>query len=296
MDRGERRSHEQGDGMTFKQTYRPFFLEYALLAEFNLVRRQQPVGVFVIPSSASALIWFGIIFVRQGHFEGGSFKFTIYIPDTFPDCDCPTVIFETAPFHPMVSSTTGEFDTSKSFPKWKKGTNHLWQLLLCLRRSFYQFDMKEPLFNVEAANLFEKDPNLFKHKATECVKLSNKRLLDAPSSCDPHALAFRSIADDEFDKIRSQMTTTSELTGGNSRRVSSTSSSASKAQGLSWVRPGTRTVFSKESSLLRIDDHDIDDADNDNKDDNNDDENDQVAVARSELDSASDEENFVGRS
>ena len=51
--------------MTFKQTYRPFFLEYALLAEFNLVRRQQPVGVFVIPSSASALIWFGIIFVRQ---------------------------------------------------------------------------------------------------------------------------------------------------------------------------------------------------------------------------------------
>ena len=40
-----------------------------------------------------------------------------------------------------------------------------------LRRSFYQFDMKEPLFNVEAANLFEKDPNLFKHKATECVKL-----------------------------------------------------------------------------------------------------------------------------
>ena len=51
--------------MTFKQTYRPFFLEYALLAEFNLVRRQHPVGVFVIPSSASALIWFGIIFVRQ---------------------------------------------------------------------------------------------------------------------------------------------------------------------------------------------------------------------------------------
>ena len=95
------------------------------------------------------------------------------------------------------------------------------------------------------------------------------------------------------------MTTTSELTGGNSRRVSSTSSSASKAQGLSWVRPGTRTVFSKESSLLRIDDHDIDDADNDNKDDNNDnndDKNDQVALARSELDSASDEENFVGRS
>lgn len=256
MEKAERRSHQPGDGMSFKQAYRPFFLEYALLAEFNLVRRQKPVGVFVVPSNASALMWFGIIFVRQGHYEGGTFKFTIYIPESFPDCDCPTVIFETPPFHPMVSSSTGEFDTSKSFAKWKKGANHLWQLLLCLRRSFYQFDINEP-FNVEAANLWERDPNLFKHKATECVKLSNKRLLDAPSSCDPHALAFRSISEDEFERIWSDMTIDSK---------ERTPTATSKTLGLSWVKPGTRTVFSKESSISTNGDVD-EEEDEDNKED-----------------------------
>jgi len=265
MDKAVRRSHDPGDGMSFKQAYRPFFLEYALLAEFNLVRRQQPVGVFVIPSNASALIWFGIIFVRQGHYEGGAFKFTIYIPDTFPDCDCPTVIFETIPYHPMISSTTGEFDTSKSFAKWKKGTNHLWQLLLCLRRSFYQFDVNSP-FNPEAASLFERDPNLFKHKASESVKLSRTRLADAPSSCDPHALAIQRITEEEFDDIRSpRMSTTTSTTTGDSRDRSETSStSSSKHKGLSWVRPGTRTLFSKESSISKNDDDDLNDDDDEN--------------------------------
>jgi len=196
-----------------------------------------------------------------GHYEGGAFKFTIYIPDTFPDCDCPTVIFETPPFHPMISASTGEFDTSKSFAKWKKGTNHLWQLLLCLRRSFYQFDVSSP-YNQEAANLSERDPNLFKHKASESVKLSRTRLLDAPASCDPHALAFKGISDEEFDQIRSQMTPTDEAKD----RSETSFASASKPKGLSWVRPGARTVFSKESSLIAKNIDVTDDEDDDNDD------------------------------
>lgn len=237
MEKDEKRSDGAGHGMSYKEAYRPFFLEYVLLSELNLVRRQRPVGVFVIPSSASALIWFGIIFVRQGYYEGGAFKFTMYIPEAFPECDCPTVIFESPPYHPMISSSTGEFDFSKSFAKWKKGTNHLWQLLLCLRRSFFQFDVAEP-FNPDAASLFERDPNLFKHKAAESVKTANNRLLEASSSCDPHAFGFKETSDEEFEKIHDEMSE-----GGEREETTSL-----KPQGLSWVSRGSATVFSKESS------------------------------------------------
>jgi len=279
MDKSERKSNE-GQGMSFKQAYRPFFLEYALLAELNLVRRQKPVGVFVIPANASPLIWFGIIFIRQGHYEGGAFKFTIYIPDSFPDCDCPTVIFESPPYHPMISASTGEFDTSKSFAKWKKGANHLWQLLLSVRRSFFQFDVNQP-FNLEAANLFQRDPNLFKHKATESVKLANKRLLDAPSSCDPHALAFKQMTEEEFENIRADMTArdSKERSETSSR---STSTASFKSKGLSWVKPGSMTIFSKDTSfppdgVVDADgdgDHLDDDDDDDHRDDVGDDDDD----------------------
>lgn len=242
---------KSGYGMSYKHTYRPFFLEYALLAELNLVRRQKPGGVFVVPSSASALIWFGIIFVRQGHYEGGAFKFTLYIPDTFPDCDCPTVIFESPPFHPMISATTGEFDSKKSFPKWRKGTHHLWQLLLCIRRSFFQFDSSDP-FNPEAASLFDKDPNLFNHKAGESVKTANSHIFDAPASCDQHALVFHQISQEQFESLKEDMKKVTSQQE-DSRRESSGGGNKTPGSGLSWVMPGTSDVFSKECSPFASD-------------------------------------------
>jgi ubiquitin-protein ligase len=35
------------------------------------------------------LVWNGVHFVSQGPYEGGVFRFLIFIPDTFPDGDCP---------------------------------------------------------------------------------------------------------------------------------------------------------------------------------------------------------------
>lgn len=34
-------------------------------------------------------MWFGVIFIRSGLYEDGVFKFTIYIPDNYPDGECP---------------------------------------------------------------------------------------------------------------------------------------------------------------------------------------------------------------
>lgn len=38
---------------------------------------------------SSCLVWFGVIFIRHGLYQDGVFKFTVYIPDNYPDGDCP---------------------------------------------------------------------------------------------------------------------------------------------------------------------------------------------------------------
>ena len=35
------------------------------------------------------LVWNGVHFVSQGPYEGGVFRFAIFIPNTFPDGECP---------------------------------------------------------------------------------------------------------------------------------------------------------------------------------------------------------------
>lgn len=35
------------------------------------------------------VVWFGVIFIRHGLYQDGVFKFTVYIPDNYPDGECP---------------------------------------------------------------------------------------------------------------------------------------------------------------------------------------------------------------
>ncbi|XP_043937569.1 AKT-interacting protein [Protopterus annectens] len=90
-------------------SYGPFYLEYSLLAEFTLVVRQKLPGVYVQPSYRSALMWFGVIFIRHGLYQDGVFKFTIYIPDNYPDGESPQMSeFIFSPWNPTVHEEAKE--------------------------------------------------------------------------------------------------------------------------------------------------------------------------------------------
>ncbi|XP_039208339.1 AKT-interacting protein isoform X3 [Crotalus tigris] len=134
-------------------SYGPFYLEYSLLAEYTLVVKQKLPGVYVQPSYQSALMWFGVIFIRHGLYQDGVFKFTIYIPDNYPDGDCPRLIFDLPIFHPLVDPVSGELDVKRAFAKWRRNHNHIWQILMYARRVFYKIDTTSPL-NPESAVLF----------------------------------------------------------------------------------------------------------------------------------------------
>ncbi|KAK3528193.1 hypothetical protein QTP86_023982 [Hemibagrus guttatus] len=168
-------------------SYGPFYLEYSLLAEFTLVIKQKLPGIYVQPSYRSALMWFGVIFIRHGLYQDGVFKFTVYIPDNYPDGECPKVVFDIPVFHPLVDPVSGELDVRRAFTKWRRNHNHIWQVLMYARTVFYKINTMEPL-NPEAAVLYDKDVQLFKSKVVDSVKLCNSHLFDQPRIDDPYAI------------------------------------------------------------------------------------------------------------
>nr|XP_014348164.1 PREDICTED: AKT-interacting protein isoform X4 [Latimeria chalumnae] len=188
-------------------SYGPFYLEYSLLAEFTLVVKQKLPGVYVQPSYRSALMWFGVIFIRHGLYQDGVFKFTVYIPDNYPDGDCPRLVFDIPVFHPLVDPISGELDVRRAFTRWRRNHNHIWQVLMYARRGFYKIDTSEPL-NPEAAVLYDKDVHLFKSKVVDSVKLCNSHLFDEPKIEDPYAISFSpwnpAVHEDAKQKMLSQ--------------------------------------------------------------------------------------------
>lgn len=81
--------------------------EYSLDFSSNLMRKQFIPGIIVIPSGKSNLskslffltirgdlelfvaVWNGVHLVSHGPYEGAVFRFLIFIPENFPDGDCP---------------------------------------------------------------------------------------------------------------------------------------------------------------------------------------------------------------
>ncbi|KAM5208007.1 AKT-interacting protein isoform 1-T3 [Hipposideros larvatus] len=223
-------------------SYGPFYLEYSLLAEFTLVVKQKLPGVYVQPSYRSALMWFGVIFIRHGLYQDGVFKFTVYIPDNYPDGDCPRLVFDIPVFHPLVDPTSGELDVKRAFAKWRRNHNHIWQVLMYARRVFYKIDTASPL-NPEAAVLYEKDVQLFKSKVVDSVKVCAARLFDQPKIEDPYAISFSPWNPSVHDEAREKMLT-------QKKKPEEQHNKSVHVAGLSWVKPGSVQPFSKEEKAV----------------------------------------------
>ncbi|XP_068883386.1 AKT-interacting protein isoform X1 [Aphelocoma coerulescens] len=222
-------------------SYGPFYLEYSLLAEFTLVVKQKLPGVYVQPSYRSALMWFGVIFIRNGLYQDGVFKFTVYIPDNYPDGDCPRLVFDLPVFHPLVDPLSGELDVKRAFAKWRRNHNHIWQVLMYARRVFYKIDTTSPL-NPEAAVLYEKDVQLFKSKVVDSVKLCSSHLFDQPKIEDPYAIIFSPWNPAIHDEAREKMLTQKKPEDQHCKSM--------HVSGLSWVKPGSVQPFSKEEKTM----------------------------------------------
>ncbi|XP_062591756.1 AKT-interacting protein-like isoform X2 [Saccostrea cucullata] len=215
------------------------FTEYKLMAEYNLLMSHKVPGCYAIPSALTPLIWHGVLFIRQGMYQEGVFRFILTIPENFPDGDCPSLVFSFPVFHPLVDLTTGELDVKRAFPKWRKSTNHIWQVLLYARRIFYKIDTKLP-WNKEAASLYDNEPDAFRKEVLKTVNTSKEKIEEPVKSDDPHILRFTPLDPSVHEEVRKQMM---------SMQVSQSDPGGVKP-GLSWMKPGSVQIFTREDSAL----------------------------------------------
>lgn len=219
--------------------YGPYFLEYSLLAEYNQVQKQKLPGVYVIPSAKSPLLWYGMLFIRMGMYQGGVFKFSLHVPDNYPDGECPRFFFDLPIFHPIINPVTCELDVKRAFQKWRRNVNHLWHVLLYARRVFYKIDITSPS-NPEAAVLYEQDLDLYKSRVTDSIQLCKDKLYEDSHSNDPHAIRFSAWDPEIHGEALQQMMHQQEMSLNEGK--------TSQLSGLSWMDKGSCQIFSHDDS------------------------------------------------
>lgn len=152
--------------------------DYSLTIEYKHLQLRAPGGVYVVPSFDNLRVWHGVIFIRQGMYRDGIFKFRIDIPDSYPADDArPTVTFHTSVYHPLVDPETGELDLDCRFPTWRYGHDYLVFVLVFIKKIFYtkEFPLQDFPYprNPEALKLFNLgDKETYLARVASCVQAS----------------------------------------------------------------------------------------------------------------------------
>jgi len=217
--------------------YIPFFLEYTLMSEFNILSKKLLPGVYVIPAAKTPFIWFGVIFPRYGPYKNGVFRFRLHIASSWPDCECPKVIIESSIFHPMVNFVTGEMSIQHHFPEWKKGVSRIWHVIDHVLKSFYDIPRTKTPVNIEASELLRTDNEKYLKKCEDCVEQSQIDIYKQPNhaeSNDPNYLLFDHYNEDIHGPIR--------------RTWFQQKDNENRNQPLSWVQPGSLEPFSRSNT------------------------------------------------
>lgn len=228
---GETRDGQGASGVPHGQYFAPFLREYLVLHEFNLLQKQKMSGMYIVPSAKCPMHWFGVLFVRQGLYQEGVFRFHVFLPEDFPDGNCPRVVFSPPIFHPLIDPETGVMDVSKGFPRWRKGVHFVWQLLLYVRRAFYKLPTEGASDNL-ASQLLQTDMGSFKEEARKAVVASKEMLFSTPEADDPHYMHFT-----PYDP------TTHAPTLQSIRQGQPHGKTMDVPSGLSWVESGTLQSF-----------------------------------------------------
>lgn len=212
--------------------YMVYLQEYSILSEYNLLQTQDLRGIYVIPSAQTSFLWFGVLFVRQGDYKGGVFRFTINLPDNFPDGGCPKVVFQSEIFHPQIDEETKELNTLVGFSEWKKN-NRIYQLIQFICKIFQKIDTKLPAVNKNALDLYENNIELYRNRVKQCVQKSLDHVFDPPDVDDQHYIQFNKWNSNIYESIRQKIYEPKKQDHEKTQN------------GYSWVQPGSLQPLSK---------------------------------------------------
>lgn len=176
---------------------------YKILAEYQMIEQKELKSIYAIPSYASGLLWFGVIFIHSGMYSGSVFRFSILLPDNFPEEHIlPTVIFQKDIFHPHICPISHSLDLTPVFKEWRKDQHHIWHILKYIQAVFADPEGSvcntktgEPIpltaaNNMEAMRLLANNRVDFAMRAKASIIWSCKHMFDRPPINDPHYIIF----------------------------------------------------------------------------------------------------------
>ncbi|BFG03555.1 protein crossbronx-like [Drosophila madeirensis] len=193
---------------------------YQVLAEYHLIEQEQLKNIYAIPSYASALHWYGIIFIHSGFYAESMFRFSIMLPENFPNvASLPTVIFTTACYHPHIRPQTQSLDLSPFFTEWRKDYHHVWHLLKYIQAIFADPESSicscvtpsgERMFmeeanNMEALTILSTDRTAFISKVQQLAAFTREHIYDSPTSNDPHYIVVEPFCSEQHEKVMKQL-------------------------------------------------------------------------------------------
>ncbi|XP_017072693.1 protein crossbronx-like [Drosophila eugracilis] len=192
---------------------------YQILAEYNLVKEELK-NIYAIPSYSSGLHWFGVIFVHSGIYAGSVFRFSILLPDSFPDdVSLPTVVFTTVILHPHICPQNRTLDLTPFIKEWRKGQHHIWHLLRYIQAIFADPEgsictgqslsgdlvVMDEVYNMEALNMLAKSRPEFIKRIQELAISSRLQMYDRPLTDDPHYIIVEPYCAERHLKFMDQL-------------------------------------------------------------------------------------------
>ncbi|OQR85601.1 hypothetical protein ACHHYP_11654 [Achlya hypogyna] len=150
--------------------------DYGLMIEYKHMKQHVPSGIYVLPSFDKPRLWHGVIFIHQGLYRNGIFKFSIHLPDDYNGIGTyPRVVFYTKVFHPFVNPDTNELDLLPKFPTWDPDLHYIVSVLVYMKSIFYTKEFASDLRNVanpRALEMFRRHPETYVEQIDACVEKS----------------------------------------------------------------------------------------------------------------------------
>ncbi|KAG0741736.1 hypothetical protein G6F57_005927 [Rhizopus arrhizus] len=185
------------------------FKRYDLMTEFINLKNPNhcPLGVYVMPSSENLYVWYGVIFVHQGYYSSGTFKFRLAIPESYPEYP-PAVTFMSDMFHPLVDGG-GNLSITQQFPTWRPYEDYIFHILHYIKNIFKKNILDRLIdkhcFNKEAYRLYRTDIKVFSKLAQQCSQLSITESYLFDHFPDDNMIRFSPMNESTFDEIWSHI-------------------------------------------------------------------------------------------
>ncbi|KIK68182.1 hypothetical protein GYMLUDRAFT_155520 [Collybiopsis luxurians FD-317 M1] len=146
-------------------------LEYASLKS----RLHCPLGLYVVPSTETLMIWDAVLFVHQGYYADSILKFRVTFPPNYPERP-PTVQFVNEVFHPLIS-LSGIFSLAPQIRSWKPNQHHVFDVLHFVKAAF----KRDVLDKIEESDCLNKEA----YRYIVCFYSYDSFIVNVPVSMSP---------------------------------------------------------------------------------------------------------------